>query len=105
MKSLDFPVNFLQVYVIRFIGLLPSPAIRAPNTNVIKVLRKEVRLMEIRGLRVDSQAHTCTLYGKEGILTPTEFSILLLLCQNKGKAISSERLFEPVWGVGCKIEE
>jgi len=55
-------------------------------------------LLEIRGLRVDVQAHTCTLYGKEVILTPTEFSILILLCQNKGKVISSERIFESVWG-------
>ena len=55
-------------------------------------------IMEIRGLRVDSQAHTCHLYGKEVILTPTEFSILLLLCQNKGRVISSERIFESVWG-------
>ena len=54
--------------------------------------------LEIRGLRVDSQAHTCHLYGKEVALTPTEFSILLLLCQNKGRVISSERIFESVWG-------
>jgi two-component system response regulator VanR len=58
----------------------------------------EDTVFEIRGLRVDSGAHTCTLYGKEVILTPTEFSILLLLCQNKGKVISSERIFEAVWG-------
>ena len=55
-------------------------------------------VLEIRGLRIDAQAHTCRLYGKEVILTPTEFSILLLLCQNKGKVISSERIFESVWG-------
>ncbi|MCL1807405.1 MAG: response regulator transcription factor [Oscillospiraceae bacterium] len=54
--------------------------------------------LEIRGLCVDTGAHTCHLYGKEVILTPTEFSILLLLCQNKGRVISSERIFESVWG-------
>ena len=59
---------------------------------------KENTVFEIRGLRVDSRAHTCALYGKEVVLTPTEFSILLLLCQNKGKVISSERVFEAVWG-------
>ena len=58
---------------------------------------KDSPVLEIRGLRVDSQAHTCSLYGKEVVLTPTEFSILLLLCQNKGRVISSERIFESVW--------
>lgn len=55
-------------------------------------------LFEIRGLRVDVRAHTCHLYGKEVILTPTEFSILLLLCRNKGNVISSEEIFESAWG-------
>ena len=60
--------------------------------------RDDHGIIEIRGLRVDGRAHICTLYGKEVLLTPTEFSILLLLCQNKGKVISSERIFETVWG-------
>lgn len=60
--------------------------------------KEDADVLEIRGLRLDTQAHTCTLYGKEVALTPTEFSILLLLCQNKGKVISSEKIFESVWG-------
>ena len=30
-------------------------------------------------------------------LTPIEFDILWLLCENRGKVISSEELFEKVW--------
>ena len=30
-------------------------------------------------------------------LTPIEFDILWLLCENRGKVISSEELFENVW--------
>ena len=30
-------------------------------------------------------------------LTPTEFEILWILCENRGKVISSQRLFEEVW--------
>ena len=30
-------------------------------------------------------------------LTPIEFDILWLLCENRGKGISSEELFEKVW--------
>ena len=40
----------------------------------------------------------CTLYGKEVTLTPIEFSILWYLCENRGKVISSEELFENIWG-------
>lgn len=42
--------------------------------------------------------HKCTLYGKEVTLTPIEFSILWYLCENRGKVISSEELFENIWG-------
>ena len=38
------------------------------------------------------------MYGKEVTLTPIEFSILWYLCENRGKVISSEELFESVWG-------
>lgn len=55
-------------------------------------------LYNINGLEVNASAHTCSLYNKEILLTPTEFSILLLLCENKGKVISSEKIFESVWG-------
>ena len=74
---------------LRRARILSAPS-EADNANL--------DVLEIRGLRVDSQAHTCHLYGKEVVLTPTEFSILLLLCQNKGRVISSERIFEAVWG-------
>lgn len=53
---------------------------------------------DIRGLMINKNNHKCTLYGKEVTLTPIEFSILWYLCENKGKVIPSEELFEKVWG-------
>ncbi len=53
---------------------------------------------DISGLIVNKEMHKCTLYGKEICLTPIEFSILWYLCENCGKVISSEELFEAVWG-------
>lgn len=50
------------------------------------------------GLIINKDAHKCTLYGKQLSLTPIEFSVLWYLCENKGKVISSEELFEAVWG-------
>lgn len=48
-------------------------------------------------ISLNTTNHKCFLYDEEIILTPIEFSILLYLCQNKGKVVSSEELFENVW--------
>lgn len=53
---------------------------------------------DIKGLVINKNTHKCTLYGAEITLTPMEFSILWYLCENRGKVISSEELFENVWG-------
>ncbi len=53
---------------------------------------------EIGGLVIDNERHECTLYGKPIALTPIEFKILWTLCENDGKVVSSEQLFETVWG-------
>ncbi len=52
---------------------------------------------DIRGLVINKDTHKCTLFGKTLSLTPIEFSILWYLCENKGKVVSSEELFEAVW--------
>ena len=54
-------------------------------------------VIEFLGLSVDKDNHKCFLYNKEINLTPTEFSILWYLCENRGKVVSSEELFEKVW--------
>ena len=54
--------------------------------------------IEVRGLSIDQGSHKCTLNGKEVTLTPLEFSILWHLCQRRGRVVSSEELFETVWG-------
>lgn len=53
---------------------------------------------EIRGLYICELSHKCTLDGKELSLTPFEFSILWYLCKRRGQVVSSEELFEAVWG-------
>ena len=52
---------------------------------------------DIKGLVINKDTHKCMLYGKEISLTPIEFSILWYLCDNKGRVVSSEELFEAVW--------
>ena len=53
---------------------------------------------DIRGLQISKVTHRCTLFGEELPLTPLEFSILWYLCQRQGRVVSSEELFEAVWG-------
>lgn len=58
----------------------------------------ESQMYDIRGLIISKDNHSCTLYGEALNLTPLEFSILWYLCDHKGKVVSSEELFEEVWG-------
>lgn len=59
---------------------------------------KEPESFSIRGLSISKDEHKCTLNGRVLTLTPIEFGILWYLCENRGKVISSEVLFESVWG-------
>ena len=54
-------------------------------------------IIDFAGLVLDRNSHECTYNEKPLTLTPTEFDILWLLCENRGKVISSEELFEKVW--------
>ena len=53
---------------------------------------------DIHGLIINKEMHTCFLYGEELMLTPIEFAVLWYLCERRGKVVSSEELFEAVWG-------
>ena len=50
------------------------------------------------GLVLNIKTHECMLNEKPLSLTPTEFSILRILCQNKGTVVSAEELFHQIWG-------
>ncbi len=55
-------------------------------------------IIEISGLEVNSSTHICKLYGQELDLTPIEFGIIRLLCKNAGRVVSTQEIFETVWG-------
>ena len=54
-------------------------------------------IIDFNGLVINRSTHECWLYEKELNLTPIEFDILWMLCENRGQVISAERLFEAVW--------
>ena len=72
--------------------------VRYNNAAIKDTNSQELCEYDIRGLYINKNNHKCTLFGKDVSLTPIEFSILFYLCENKGKVISSEELFEAVWG-------
>lgn len=50
------------------------------------------------GLVLNVKTHECMLNEKPLSLTPTEFSILCILCREKGNVVSAEDLFHQIWG-------
>lgn len=60
--------------------------------------QKNDNVFDYAGLVVNKDTHKCTLYEKEIALTPIEFNILWLLCENADKVVSTEDIFKQVWG-------
>ena len=50
-----------------------------------------------KGLVLNLNTHECTLNERPLALTPTEFTILSVLCKRKGSVVSAEELFHEVW--------
>lgn len=71
---------------------------RYTKYNQVETVIEEKEEYDIRGLVINKTTHECTLFGEKIELTPIEFSILWYLCDNRGKVVSSEELFEEVWG-------
>lgn len=69
---------------------------RLTQYHEITVLKNE-EVIDIAGLSINYQTHQCFLNNQPISLTPTEFSILWYLCQNRGCVVSSEQLFQAVW--------
>ncbi len=59
---------------------------------------REEHVIAFSGLVLNKDTHECMLNERKISLTPTEFSILWVLCSNRGRVVSSEELFHQVWG-------
>ncbi|GAB6108337.1 VanR-ABDEGLN family response regulator transcription factor [Fusibacter bizertensis] len=71
---------------------------RYTRYNTSKVTAPEFDEYDFSGLYICQNTHKCTLNEEELALTPIEFNILWYLCEHRGKVVSSEELFEVVWG-------
>lgn len=65
------------------------------NANTVSEKKNEY---DYAGLYICRDSRKCSLYGNDLSLTPIEFDILWYLFEHKGKVVSSEELFESVWG-------
>ncbi len=71
---------------------------RYKKYNQISANNDDSNIIIHGGLMLNNLTHECTLDERPLSLTPTEFTILYVLCQKKGQVISAEELFHSVWG-------
>ncbi|WP_297634996.1 response regulator transcription factor [uncultured Clostridium sp.] len=58
---------------------------------------KDKRVINIGDLVLDVKMHSVTVLGEEVNLTPTEYKILELLCENRNVVFSVEQIYEIIW--------
>ena len=61
--------------------------------------KKGVKIIAIRGLKIEIAARRVYLNGAEINLAPKEFELLLFLAENPNRVFGREELFEKVWGM------
>jgi two-component system phosphate regulon response regulator PhoB len=61
--------------------------------------------IEVRGVRLDRNAHRVTRNGREVRLGPTEYRLLEVLLESAGRVLSRSQLLDAVWGRDGEIDE
>jgi len=72
--------------------------VRAALRRVSAAQRPELDLIEVGHFRIDSQAHSVQVRGREVRLTPKEFDILTYLARHSERVITHRTLLAAVWG-------
>ncbi|ETT32269.1 MULTISPECIES: VanR-ABDEGLN family response regulator transcription factor [unclassified Paenibacillus] len=67
-------------------------------TKYRSISKSDEGIISYSGLRMNVDTHECWLNEEALSLTPTEFSILRMLCEHRGRVVSSEQLFHAIWG-------
>ena len=87
------PFNPLEV-----VARVKAQLRRVQKYNNFSSADKKSNIIDFAGLFINKDTRQCILNEEELQLTPIEFNILWYLCEHKGRVISSEELFEVVWG-------
>lgn len=77
----------------------PTTLIARINALFRRTERPENKtVMSCNGLEIDDSSHIVKIDGHEIALSPKEYTLLVILVENKGKVISREQLLNQVWG-------
>lgn len=76
--------------------------------RVIAILKRnnldtEAEVLSYKGIKVDHNAHSVSIDGKEVDFTAMEFKLLSLLISNKGMVQTRELLLDKVWGMSSDV--
>jgi len=85
----------------RYMVLNSKSAVTNDEAIIQKLQSNPPHLLQLHQLVMDTSTRTVTAYGKDAILTPTEFKILYFLASNAGKVYSTDEIFESVWKEKC----
>jgi len=70
----------------------------------LKPAEDDAERFEIGPLTVDIPRHAACIKGKPVVLTATEFKLLVLLIQRRGRVQTRDRLLEEVWGYERSVD-
>ena len=66
--------------------------------------KEEVELFQVRDIELDVSKYEVKIMGQPIDLTPTEFKLLQILMERKGRVQSRDRLLQDVWGYDQLID-
>ena len=82
---------------LELVARVKSQLRRYKRYNSTQPQAEEKNVIFHSDLEMDIKAHKCMVAGTPIALTPTEFSILRILLENKGNVVSAEELFHQIW--------
>ena len=82
---------------LELVARVKSQLRRYKRYNPARIPDTDPDLITYADLEMNVKAHRCLVGGAPVMLTPTEFSILRILLENKGKIVSAEELFHQIW--------
>ena len=78
----------VKAHLARYERLTGPAATAVPN-----------KVLTIRGLRIDKDAHRVWVHGEEKSLTTKEFELLTFLAENPNHVFTKEELFRQIWNM------
>ena len=71
---------------------------------VLRRYNKNKQTIKFKNIEVDTEQRIVNLNNKEVYLTVKEYELLVLLLQNKNRALSRDQILERVWGFEYGVE-